>query len=94
MKELVDCTKLCNKYPMIPMNTIAELCRYVNQRIRPGGFLRLVLLNDLFGAMCYADKANAEVIHHLCMLIYNEIPAHAWGSELRYMEWLIGGNEE
>ena len=65
---------------MIPATTLRALDLYVNEHIRPGGFLYAVLTNDLFGAISRADIANGDAIRDICLYIYNELPADCWGS--------------
>jgi len=73
---------------MIPANTLRALDLYVNEGIRPGGFLYAVLTNDLFGAIGKADTANGAAIRDICLYIYNELPGDCWGSRDIVNKWL------
>ena len=66
---------------MIPQYTINAIRSYVENGIIPGGFLKAVLTNDLFGAFAHADSSNKEALSEICQYIYNEIPANCWGSK-------------
>ena len=73
---------------MIPEHLKGALDRYVNHRIRPGGFLEAVLSNDLFEAMARADVVSRECLFDICKYIYNELPGDCWGSRGRVERWL------
>ena len=75
------------KYPNIPTLTLSNLELYVEKGIYPGGFLNSVLCNDLFEAFNYADKENAEALHNLVKVIFNDVPMIAHGSKERVGDW-------
>ena len=66
---------------MIPAHTKAELDRYVNRKILPGGFLIAVLSNDLFGAVGRGDSENLAALPDIVRYVYNRMPADSWGSK-------------
>lgn len=71
----------------IPDHTKGALRRYVEQGLMPGSFLEAVLTNDLMGATGRADPHNIFALKEICMFVYNEIPATAWGSRERMEAW-------
>ena len=71
----------------IPFHTQDALNRYYEDGLMPGGFLTAVLCNDLFRAVATADQYNIHCIKDICMFVYNEMPATAWGSAERMREW-------
>lgn len=78
---------MSNKYGC-PEEIVESLKRYVEDRVKPGGFLTAVLCNDLFGAAERADKVNGTLLHNICMYIYWEIPDNCWGSKEKVEKWL------
>lgn len=72
---------------MIPQATKDSLDRYVNEGIMPGSFLRAVLTNDLASAVFQADSKNLAALKDIMLYVYNEIPAHAWGSTATVVDY-------
>lgn len=69
------------------------------QRGRPhpqllGSFFRSVLLNDLSQAAAHADTVNQRALYHWACWLWNDVPALAWGSEQRLLEWWAAGGLE
>ena len=79
---------------MIPKNTLAELKRYVKDRIHPGGFLIAVLENNLRKSFGQADKANREALFEIVCHCYNELPSICWGSPEKVKNWLLGKEDK
>ncbi len=50
------------EYEIIPSTTQASITRYVEQGIKPGGFLTAVLSNDLRNATGRADEQNLAAL--------------------------------
>jgi len=65
---------------MIPDRTLAFLNCYVNNRVKPGGFLYAVLCNDLRESFGRADRENRAALHEIVRHCYNELPSRCWGS--------------
>lgn len=65
-----------------------SLERYVNFKIKPGGFLTAVLENDLKEAFARADHINRYRMFEIVSYCYNEIPANCWGSKKAVNDWL------
>jgi hypothetical protein len=81
-----------DKRPRTTTNTIPaeireSLRRYVEEHIATGSFLAAVLSNDLFGAVARADDDNAKLIPAIVSYIYNQLPAHCYGSPDKYRKW-------
>ena len=75
-------------YPEIPELTRGALLRYVNDGLRPGGFLTCVLSNDLMGAISRADVFNQKALLKICQFIYNEMPSNSHGSREKVENWM------
>lgn len=71
----------------IPDHTQGAIRRYVEQGLMPGGFLEAVFLNDLMSAVGRADSQNIYALKDICMFVYNEMPAKAWGSRELMEAW-------
>ena len=65
---------------VVPERTLASLNRYVNDRVKPGGFLYAVLTNNLHESFGRADRENRAALHDLVRYCHNELPSHCWGS--------------
>ena len=78
--------EVLEKY-QIPAHCRPGLKRYLEQRIRPGNFLCAVLANDFRRAVMLADPENLAALRHYALLIYNELPAPAWGDTYRVASW-------
>ena len=78
----------------LPPYMWGAVSRYLQHGIEPGGFLKAVLCNDLFGAYARADNMNTEVMKDWCMFIYNAVPGGCHGSVETYERWVeLGGLE-
>lgn len=75
-------------------NIKESLDLYVNERIRPGGFLICVLENDLMGALARADVHNKRDLKQICQYVYMELPSTCWGNPEKVHNWLNPQNEE
>jgi hypothetical protein len=74
-------------YKMIPARTLDALDAWGQEGCSGGGFLRAVLINDLFGAVDRADRDNSAVLVHICEYVYSQLPAGCWGSQEKYARW-------
>lgn len=63
-----------NEYKNIPENIQASISRYVEWRIKPGGFLTAVLNNDLYNATGRADSESLKYLHLIVMWFANHRP--------------------
>lgn len=69
------------------------LQRYVDDKIRPGGFLVAVLRNDLQDALARVDDdITAEQLRVLVRWVYQYVPSHAWGSKDRVEAWIASSS--
>ena len=78
---------------MIPTRTVETIDRYVQKRVRPGGFVQAVLENNLMGAFNSADDENREALFDIVCYIWNKIPAKCCGSPERVKDWLADKQE-
>lgn len=70
------------------------LCRYLEDRIETGGFLRAVLENDMAAAVTHAHPSlHMSQMKALVELIAGSFPAPAWGSAERVRAWLSASDE-
>lgn len=86
----IDILSLGNQdqYRKIPSVTVENLHNYLNEGTPPGGFLRNVLSNDLFGAVATADSENRRSIADTVNLIWNHFPAEAHGDPAQVDYWI------
>lgn len=76
------------KYPLIPHNTLRDLCEYVNTGCPVGSFLQAVLENNLEYAVRKADPENEAQLTNLVRLIVQDIPMGAWGNPAKVSDWI------
>lgn len=69
-----------NEYKNIPENIQIGILKYVEHRIKPGGFLTAVLNNDLYNATGRADSESLKSLHLIVMWFANNRP-DLYGSE-------------
>lgn len=81
-------------YGKIPEQTRNGLALYLEEGVEPGGFLKAVLSNDLMKAMDKADIENKKALPWLAMLLYNHVPAAAYGSPENVSRWILERNPE
>ncbi len=74
----------------IPRDTLAEIDRYVNHRIRPGGFLYAVLTNNLYFACVKADDYRRIVFFDIVSYVEGQLPIPCRGSMEAVEAWLRG----
>lgn len=72
----------------LTQENIASIRMYIDQKIRPGGFLEAVLRNDLKEALGRADCKNRRKIFEWVEYLYNYAPAICWGSNDKVDAWL------
>jgi hypothetical protein len=73
---------------VISEHMMEALQRYIQKRIRPGGFLTAVLANDLQAAVARADSDNLPNIPAFAAYLYNEVPSNCHGSYEIVASWL------
>ena len=71
----------------IPERMMPGIKRYVEKGIIPGTFLQAVICNNLKEAFMLADDENFKNIAAYVGYFYNEVPADAWGSHEKMMQW-------
>jgi hypothetical protein len=67
---------------------LEPLKRYIEHRIKPGGFLEAVLCNNLALAAGRADMTNRRKLFDYVEFLYNDAPGSCWGSEENFNAWL------
>ena len=75
----------------IPEHMRPGLRLYVEEGIRPGGFLTAVLANDLSTSVAKADMVNRYRLADYVMWLYNEAPGLCWGSYKQVDSWETSG---
>lgn len=71
-----------------------SLDRYAKDHCPTGGFLRLVLENDLMGAMGKADLYSRINLYDICDYVYNHMPPTCHGSAEKVKVWLAARAED
>ncbi len=77
-----------NDYSLIPSHMMDALTRYIENKIKPGGFLTAVLCNNLKLAVGQADYINIKIIPVYVSFLYNNAPANCWGSVENFENYL------
>lgn len=72
----------------LPDHIVGGVTRYIEDGIKPGGFLCAVISNDLKGAVARADHINIQAIPNIVAWFYNNAPKECWGSEDNFNIWL------
>ena len=79
------------KYGKLPEHMRGAARRYVEEGIKPGGFLTAVLCNDLMEAYACADDINTASIRTWVLWLYNDAPSLCYGSIDVVDAWCAGG---
>jgi len=77
-----------NDYSKIPAHMREGVRLYVEQRVKPGGFLMAVLENNFTEAVGRADETNIRYLKQWAELLYWELPSICWGSPEKVQAWL------
>ena len=75
----------------VPPLVVKSLKNYVENRVKPGGFLSAVLANNLKAAIMSADPQSLAGLKSLVMFIYDYIPGNCHGSYQDMNRWLSSG---
>ncbi len=73
---------------MLPQHMREGVLKYLDQHIRPGGFLYAVLCNDLVGATLRADPINKTSLDDWVQWLLGHCPSYAWGSTEIVEAWI------
>lgn len=65
-----------------------SLDAYIEKRFPTGGFLQVVLCNDLMRACQKADMHNQYRLAKIMTYIYNNLPTVSYGSPEKVEKWL------
>jgi len=68
---------------------IDPIKRFINEGLEPGGFLFMVLCNDLAGACKHADVYNRRKLFEYIEFLSNHAPEICWGSKAKVNNWLL-----
>lgn len=74
----------------INSDIIEALEDYVNEGHSVGDFLMNCLENKFVDAVCTADLTNLRAIDKIARVIWNQIPAKAWGNVENVRNWQRG----
>lgn len=83
-----DCGAQLYNPRWIKPQTMAELNRYVFDRLPPGDFVYAILTNDLKGAFALADDENLSALPAIVSFMYNHMPGTCKGSQEQVRKWL------
>jgi hypothetical protein len=72
----------------IPERMRGGLTRYIENHIKPGGFLCAVISNNLKEAVGRADEENMANLPAYMNYLYNHAPYNCWGSPEEMKTWL------
>jgi len=78
-------------YSYLPEHMQVGARRYVEHGVRPGGFLRAVLCDDLIDAVMHADSGNLAAIRNWCLWLLNDAPDACHGSDAAVRAWIAHG---
>jgi hypothetical protein len=74
----------------VPDHMSDGVARYIEARIRPGGFLIALLSNNFIGAAQRADHENLAALGAWAKLFHNYLPGGSYGSPAAVEAWLKG----
>lgn len=72
---------------VVPTHLQSGLLRWVEEGIRPGGFLSAVLSNDLLSAASRGDELSLVGLPVLCRFLATHAPAGSFGSPKAFANW-------
>jgi hypothetical protein len=81
-------------YSSLPVHMQKGARLYVEKGIKPGGFLRAVLENDLVEAATKADPTNVYFLDTWARWLLDEAPLECWGAPGWVEDWILRGGLE
>lgn len=79
-------------YKEVPLDyMVGGTKRYLEDGIRPGGFLYALFCNDLFACWNDADDNNREHIGDWLRFLHYEVPGESHGSVAEVEQWIKDG---
>jgi hypothetical protein len=75
-------------YSILPEHMRDGMRLYIEDGIRPGDFLYLILCNDFVHALGHADMINSARIVDYAKFLYLEAPRGSWGSREVVNTWI------
>lgn len=82
------------KYNSLPSTLRGGIQRYVDDRIRPGGFLDALLANDLKGTVMRADEQTRSELQDILFWCMENLPGPCWGGRKEVEKWLAPGSKD
>lgn len=79
------------KVGTVPQHMRQAVVLYIERGIGPGGFLTLLISNDLFGAFGKADDINTHAMRDWVIYFYNYAPPQCFGSPEQVKAWKESG---
>lgn len=67
-------------YSGLPEGLRGGVERYLIHGVLPGSFLKAIIINDLKGAVLYADDQNVLLLRGIVKWFINHAPPRSWGS--------------
>ena len=86
--EIKDSLRCSLRKSLVPNHIHEAIVSYAIDHVPPGGFLKAVFKNDLYGSLAHADQANRAAIMDIVGFIYAELPDDCWGDEHAYFKWI------
>lgn len=78
-------------WSLVPAHLGPGLKRYIDQGIRPGGFLVALITNNLSDAVAKADDVSIAALKPLVNFLHWYAPTGCHGSPLEMSLWIEGG---
>ncbi len=75
-------------YSGIPEHMRGAMQRYMEHKIKPGGFLTALLENDLMSTLRKADDINKQRLYDYIVWLRNHAPSGSFGSNDVCRKWL------
>lgn len=72
----------------LPTATAEAARRYIQDRIKPGGFLLALFSNQLTESYLRADDENLAAMSKWVKFLINDAPITCWGSPQRVQDYL------
>lgn len=79
---------------IIPEHCRVGMRRYIDEHIRPGGFLSAVLSNDLMSALRTADELNSVCLGKYAKFLHYYAPQDCYGSREKVAAWVAARPRE
>ena len=74
-------------YGCLPRHLQGGVKRYIEEGMRPGGFLTAVITNNLRLAIGHADPTSLAALTDIVRFFHNESPSDCWGTPEKMKLW-------